>query len=40
MDSRELGSQARSLYPTQGTSRMETAKAKQQEETDTRIIVE
>ena len=35
----ERGSQARGLYPTQGTSRMRTARVKHEEETDTREIV-
>ena len=37
---RERGSQARGVYPTQYTSRMGTAKMKQEEETDTRIMRE
>ena len=34
MDSRERGSHARGVLPTQDTSRMETARVKQEEETD------
>ena len=34
MDYRERGSHARSVYPTQYTSRMGTARVKQEEETD------
>ena len=40
MDYRERGPHARGVYPTQDTSRMETARLKQEEEEDTRIIVE
>ena len=39
MDCRERGSHAQSVYPTQDTWGMETAKVKQEEEADTRIIV-
>ena len=39
MDYRERGSHARGVYPTQYTSRMGTARTKQEEEADTRIIV-
>ena len=39
MDCRERGSHARGVYPTQYTSRMGTARVKQEEEADTRIIV-
>ena len=39
MDYQELGSHARGAYPTQYTSRMETARMKQEEEADTRTIV-
>ena len=35
----ERGSHARSVYPTQDTSRMGTATAKQEEEADTRRYV-
>ena len=38
-DCRDRGSQARGVYPTQDTSRMRTARVKQEEEADTRIIV-
>ena len=34
MKCRERGSHARSVYPTQDTSRMETARMKQKEESD------
>ena len=37
-DCRERGFHARGVYPTQDTSRMRTARAKQEEEVDTRII--
>ena len=40
MDCRERRSHARGVYPTQDTSLMETARVKQEEETDTRIIQE
>ena len=40
MDYKERGSHARGVLPTQYTSRMETARLKQEEETDTRIMVE
>ena len=40
MNCRERGSHARGVYPTQDTSRMGTAKVKQGEEADTRIIRE
>ena len=39
IDCRERGSQARGEYPTQYTSRMETARVKEDVGTDTRIIV-
>ena len=39
MECWEQGSHARGLYPTQYTSRMETARVKQEEEADTGIIV-
>ena len=39
MDNRERGSHARSVYPTQDSPRIETARIKQEEETDTRITV-
>ena len=39
MDCMERGSHGRSVYPTQDTSRMVTAMVRQEEETDTRIIV-
>ena len=35
----ERGSHAWGVYPTQDTSRMGTARLKQEEETDTRIIL-
>ena len=35
MDYRERGTHARCLYPTQYTSRIGTARMKQEEETDT-----
>ena len=38
MDYSERGSHARGVYPTQNTSRMETARVKQEKETDTRIM--
>ena len=40
MDNRERGSHVRSVYPTQYSSRMGTAKVKQEEEPDTRIMQE
>ena len=39
MDCRERRSHARGVYPTHDTPRMETAKVKQEEEANTRIIV-
>ena len=39
MDCRERGSHARGVYPTQYISRMGTARVKQEEKADTRIIV-
>ena len=39
MDCRERGSHARGVYLTQDTSLMGTARVKQEEEADTRIIV-
>ena len=39
MDCRERGSNARGVYPTQYTSRMETAKVEEEEGADRRIIV-
>ena len=39
MDYRERGSHARGVYLTQDTSRMGTARVKQEQEADTRIIV-
>ena len=39
MNYKERGSHARGLYPTPDTSLMETVRAKQEEEADTRIIV-
>ena len=39
MDYRERGSHARGVYPTQYTSRMETARVKQEEGADTKVIV-
>ena len=39
MDCRERGYHARGVYPTQDTSRMGTARVKQEEEADMRIIV-
>ena len=38
MDCGERGSRARGVYPTQDTSRMATARVKQEEEADTRIM--
>ena len=38
-DCRDRGSHARGVYPTQDTSRMGTARAKEEEETDSRIII-
>ena len=40
MDSREWGSHARDVYPTQDTSRMGTVRVKKEEETDIRIMKE
>ena len=40
MDYRERGSHARSVQPTQDTSRMGAARAKQEEKTDARIMQE
>ena len=40
MDYRERGSHARGVHPTQDTSRMRTARVKQEEEEETIIIVE
>ena len=40
MDYRERGTNAQGVYPTQYTSCMETARVKQEEETDTRIMRE
>ena len=39
MDYQKMGTHARGVYPTQHTSRMGTARMKQEEEADTRIIV-
>ena len=39
MDCRERGSHARDVYPTQYTSRMGTARMKEEVGADTRIIV-
>ena len=39
MECRERESHARGVYPTQDTSHIGTARVKQEEETDTRIIV-
>ena len=39
MDCREQGSQARGVYPTQDTSRMETVKVKQKEKENAIIII-
>ena len=39
MDCTEWGSHARGVHHTQYTSRMETAKVKEEEEADTKIIV-
>ena len=39
MNCRERGSHARGMYPTQYTSRMETAREKEEVRADTRIIV-
>ena len=38
MNYRERGSHARGVHPTQDTSRMETARVKQEKATDIRII--
>ena len=38
MDYRERGSHARGMYPTQNTLRMGTARVKQEEETNTKIM--
>ena len=38
MDYWERGSPAQGVYPTQYTSRMETVRVKQEEETDARIM--
>ena len=38
MDYRERGSYARGVYPTQDTSSMGTARVKQTEKADTRIV--
>ena len=40
MDCRKLGHRARDVYPTQDTSRMGTARVKQEEETDTNNMEE
>ena len=40
MGYRERGSHAQGVYPTQYTSHIETARVKQEENTDTRIITE
>ena len=37
MDYRERGSHARGVYPSQDTSRMGTARVRQEQETDTTI---
>ena len=39
MNCRERGSYARGAYPTRNTSRMGTARVKEEIEADTRIIV-
>ena len=39
IDYRERGSHSRGVYSTQDTSRMGTARVKEEEEADTRIIV-
>ena len=39
MNNRERGSYARGVYPTQYTSCMGKARVKQEEDTDTRIVV-
>ena len=39
MGYRERGSHARGVYPTQNTLRMETARVKEEEDADKRIIV-
>ena len=39
MDYRDLGSHTRGVYPTQDTLRMGTARGKEEEGADTRIIV-
>ena len=38
MDCREQGSHARGVHPTKYTLRMGTARVKEEEETDTRVI--
>ena len=38
MDCREWGSHTRGVYPIQDTSRIETAREKEEEEADTSII--
>ena len=38
MDCRERGSYARGVYPTQYTSRMRTARVKEEVEADTRVV--
>ena len=40
MDYRELGNHPRGVYPTQDTTRNETASVKQEDDARTRIIVE
>ena len=40
MDCRERGSHARGVYPTQDSQRIETARVKEEEEADTRIMQE
>ena len=39
MDYRERGFHARGVYPTQDASRMGTARVKEEEEVDIRVIV-
>ena len=39
MDNRERRSHAKGVYPTQYTSRLATARVKQEEAADTRVIV-
>ena len=38
IDSKKRGSHARGVYPSQRTSRLEAARVKQEEESDTRFV--